>query len=78
MTFAEVVYRVATDLSFATHLQQEPRAALAAVGLPVENEEVTALLTVLRRKAGWRDLCSEAHIVPDGFPWPFAQFACDG
>jgi len=73
MTFAEVVYRVATDPSFATHLQREPLAALAAAGL--SDEEIAAFVTVLRRKAGWRDLCSEAQIVPDGFPWPFAQFA---
>ncbi len=76
MTLADVVYRIATDATFAARLQREPRETLATIGLTLDEEQIVAVLAVLlRRKGRWKDLCSVARIASEGFPWPPIQFS---
>ncbi len=73
MTLADVVYRIATDAAFAARLQCEPRETLAAAGLTLDEEQIAAVLAVLRDKAHWEELCSPSPITPQGWSWWSAQ-----
>ena len=49
MALAQVVYQISTDKDFAIRMQSDPESALGERGWSLSKEEVTFLLTTLRR-----------------------------
>ena len=69
MALADVVYRIATDATFAAQLQQEPKTTLAAAGLSLSEEDIAVVLAVLQGQVHWENLCSPSRIAPEGTSW---------
>lgn len=74
MSFAHIIHRIATDAFFADIIQDQPEMALANAGLSLDPADLELLLTVLRRRADWKDLCSVDSMSPPSLPWPAALF----
>ncbi len=72
MSLTKVVYRIATDESFAAYLQREPEVALSTVGLTLDKEEMAAMLTILKACEG--GLCSLLQFTPGDQQWWSPQF----
>lgn len=69
MDLAPVVHRVATDGMFAARLLADPDAALASLGLPVDDEGITEFVAVLRDHPSWQILCSPDTALAATGPW---------
>ena len=48
MALAQVVYQISTDKDFASRLQTDPQATLAAKGWSLSKDEIAFLLSTLR------------------------------
>jgi hypothetical protein len=66
MALEEVVYKISTDPSFAESMQSDPRSALKAAGLELDDKVLASLIEALKRG----DL-SEG---PVGIVWFLSQF----
>ncbi len=69
MTLASVVHRIAADPIFAAQMLQEPRSALLASDLTLDDEGIAAVVDVLRSRPAWAELCSPAMDPPETYPW---------
>lgn len=58
MTLAHLVYRIASDPSFAARFAKEPHAAFKSFGIALDRDSVLAALSVLGDYE--RTLCSSA------------------
>lgn len=58
MTLAHLVYRIASDPSFAAQFAEEPHATLAAYGVTLDDPATSAALDVLGDPVRARTLCS--------------------
>ncbi len=52
MHLAHVIYRLATDPSFANQLLESPTTTLEATGVELADDERASLLAVLRQSTG--------------------------
>jgi hypothetical protein len=69
MTLADIAHRLATDATFANHVQQDPVAAIKAVGSQLSDEEHAAVLAILNRKPRWQDLCQVSEAPRGQIEW---------
>lgn len=58
MTLAHLVYRIASDPSFAAQFAKEPHTTLADYGITLDDHATSAALVVLGDPARTRTLCS--------------------
>jgi hypothetical protein len=68
MTLAHVAHRIATNPTFAADFIAEPRQALRANGLTLDDESIAAVQAVLRGHPRWQELCSPMMDPPE-YPW---------
>jgi hypothetical protein len=69
MALEEVVYKISTDPSFAESMQSDPRAALKAAGLELDEKTLASLIEALKR-VDIRKLSDD----PEGIYWYLSQF----
>ncbi len=69
MALAHVIHRIASDPTFAAQMLHEPRTALLAADLTLDDAEIAAVLDVLREDTHWVELCSPVMDPPDTYPW---------
>lgn len=74
MPLAQLVYRLATDMAFATRVLDDPRGALAASRLDADSDGIKILLAILHDRVHWQKLCSPSQVIPEDLPWQSPQF----
>ncbi|HEX6291572.1 MAG TPA: hypothetical protein VFZ66_20480 [Herpetosiphonaceae bacterium] len=68
MTLAHLVYRIASDPSFAAQFVQEPQAAMMASGLVLDDEAAATVLAMLGDRSRIHQLCS-LDTSPEAWQW---------
>jgi hypothetical protein len=69
MELADVIYRFATDATFAAEVQRAPQRALAATGCSLDGETAKLLLALLRASECRDVICMPTWNTLDGPEW---------
>jgi hypothetical protein len=69
MELAHVVHRAATNPVFAAQLLHDPHTTLNQTQLPLDEQQLAVLLSVLHEHPHWRELCSPQMTSPIETPW---------